>query len=206
MGDETYAFENFLPYFKRSVSYNPPALSSTSSNNTVTTNGTAIGNGGPVGVSFFSWVNSVGSWAALALQELGLTKLDDLVSGNLLGFSRLTVTIDGETQTRSSAETSYLRQAIQNTSNLVVYHDTLAKKILFNNEKQASGVVVSSAGSQYTLSATREVIVSAGAHRSPQLLMVSGVGPKETLDQLQIPIVSELPGVGQNMWVCKRLV
>ena len=37
--------------------------------------------------------------------------------------------------------------------------------------------------------------------QSPQMLMVSGIGPKETLDSLSIPILSELPGVGQNMWV-----
>ena len=77
----------------------------------------------------------------------------------------------------------------------------MLKKILFDNDRQASGVVVNSAGSQYTLSANKEVIVSAGAHRSPQLLMVSGVGPKAILDQFQIPVVSELAGVGQNMWV-----
>ena len=198
--DETYEFENFLPYFQKSVSYDPPNFSS-ASNNTSAVNGTAIGSGGPLHVSFFSWVNAVGSWAALALQELGLVNLDDLVSGSLLGFSRTTVTVDGETQTRSSSETSFLRSALLATSNLVIYQDTLAKKILFDNNNQASGVLVDSGGSQYTVSSNKEVIVSAGVHRSPQLLMVSGLGPKTTLDEFQIPIVSELPGVGQNMWV-----
>ena len=46
------------------------------------------------------------------------------------------------------------------------------------------------------ISATHEVIVSAGSFRSPQLLMVSGIGPAGTLEQFDIPILSNLPGVG----------
>ena len=53
----------------------------------------------------------------------------------------------------------------------------------------------------YTLSARKEVVVSAGAFQSPQLLMVSGIGPLETLTKYGIPIVADRPGVGQNMWV-----
>jgi choline dehydrogenase-like flavoprotein len=52
----------------------------------------------------------------------------------------------------------------------------------------------------YTLHAVKEVVVSAGAFHSPQLLMVSGVGPADTLTALDIPLVAALPGVGQNMW------
>lgn len=50
------------------------------------------------------------------------------------------------------------------------------------------------------LSASKEVILSAGAFQSPQLLMVSGVGPASTLKAYNIPVVADLPGVGQNMW------
>ena len=51
----------------------------------------------------------------------------------------------------------------------------------------------------YTIKATKEVILSAGAFQSPQLLMVSGVGPAQQLQQFNIPIVVDSPGVGQNM-------
>ena len=130
VGDETFEFDNFLPYFQKSVTYTPPHFSGASSNHTITTNGTAIGNGGPLHVSFFSWVNALGSWATLALRELGLVELDGLVNGRLLGFSHATVTVDGDTQTRSSSETSFLRSALKSTSDLVVYQDTIAKKNL----------------------------------------------------------------------------
>lgn len=76
----------------------------------------------------------------------------------------------------------------------------MAKKIIFNAEKAATGVTVSTLGIEYTLTANKEVIVSAGAFQSPQMLMVSGIGPEETLQQHNIPIVHALPGVGQNMW------
>ena len=85
----------------------------------------------------------------------------------------------------------------------MVYQSTLAKRVLFDRNKTATGIVVDSEGLQYTLAAKREVILSAGAFQSPQLLMVSGVGPKATLEKHGIPVLSELPGVGQNMWVRK---
>lgn len=59
---------------------------------------------------------------------------------------------------------------------------------------------VSTAGFSYTLSATKEVIAAAGVFKTPQLLMVSGVGPPSTLQNLGIPVLSALSGVGQNIW------
>ena len=52
----------------------------------------------------------------------------------------------------------------------------------------------------YTIKAKKEVILSAGTFQSPQLLMVSGIGPRDTLEEHDIPVISELSGVGQNMW------
>jgi choline dehydrogenase-like flavoprotein len=86
------------------------------------------------------------------------------------------------------------------SSSLHVYTTALAKKILFNSEKQATGVEVSSGLGTFQLTANKEVILSAGAFQSPQLLMVSGIGPSETLRKYGIEVLSDLPGVGQNMW------
>jgi len=85
-------------------------------------------------------------------------------------------------------------------SNLKVYNGTMARRVLFKEQNRASGVLVTTNGEDYVLSARKEVILSAGAFHSPQLLMVSGIGPVSTLKEHGIPIVSELSGVGQNMW------
>ncbi|KAL9119762.1 MAG: hypothetical protein Q9187_003686, partial [Circinaria calcarea] len=84
-------------------------------------------------------------------------------------------------------------------SNYMVYQSTMTKKILFDANKKATGVIVDTQGRIYTLSATKEVILSAGVFGSPQLLMVSGVGPARTLQQYGIPVIADRPGVGQNM-------
>ncbi|RYP72912.1 hypothetical protein DL771_003950 [Monosporascus sp. 5C6A] len=99
----------------------------------------------------------------------------------------------------SSAETAYLREALVRTTNMNVYKNTMALKIVLDG-KRAVGVIVESGGVEYRLNATREVIVSAGTFRSPQLLMVSGIGPRSTLESLGINVISDLPGVGQNLW------
>ncbi|RDL41345.1 uncharacterized protein BP5553_01324 [Venustampulla echinocandica] len=200
VGDKSYAFAQFLPYFQKSVQLDFPNNAVRARNASIYPNPRAYGTSGPLKVSFSNWANTIGSWAKLALKELGLSELPDFVSGDIYGYQYTSQTIDGKTQTRSSSEASYLRQALSKNSQLQVYKTSLAKQILFDSNKRATGVLVDTAGVKYNLLARKEVIVSAGVHRSPQLLMVSGIGPQEILEDLGIPIVSNLPGVGQNMW------
>ena len=82
--------------------------------------------------------------------------------------------------------------------NLTVRGGVYVRKILFEGSK-AVGVEAESGGEVFTLQADR-VVLSAGAIRSPQLLMLSGIGPKDQLEQFGIPLVYELPGVGQSLW------
>lgn len=99
---------------------------------------------------------------------------------------------------RETSETAFLKKLGLTQSNLVVYQSTLATKITFNGTT-ASGVEIDMGGFPFTLTANKEVVLSAGAFQSPQLLMVSGIGPKDTLERFGIPVVKNLPGVGQNM-------
>ena len=109
-------------------------------------------------------MNPVSSWLGLAFKELGLNELPSLLSGTLIGWSWLAVELDSVTQTRSSSE-AFLREALQETTNLVVYKSTLAKNILFENGS-AIGVIVDSGGVTYNISANKEVILSAGVVRA----------------------------------------
>jgi choline dehydrogenase len=81
--------------------------------------------------------------------------------------------------------------------NLTIRPDCLVHKIVFDGVK-ATGVLVESAGETFTVEA-REILLCAGAAASPQILMLSGVGPAPHLREKDIPLVKHLPGVGQNL-------
>jgi choline dehydrogenase len=82
--------------------------------------------------------------------------------------------------------------------NLTVRGGVFVRKIVIKDAK-AVGVEAESGGEVFTVEADR-VVLSAGAIKSPQLLMLSGIGPKDQLQQFGIPLVRHLPGVGQNLW------
>jgi choline dehydrogenase len=89
-------------------------------------------------------------------------------------------------------------QPMRHRLNLTVRGGVFVRRVLFKG-LQAVGVEAESGGEVFTVEADR-VVLSAGAIRSPQLLMLSGIGPKDQLEPFGIPIVRELPGVGQHLW------
>lgn len=99
--------------------------------------------------------------------------------------------------TRSSAQLSY-GASILGRSNVNIITNAVATKINFSGI-QAVSVDYVSANTTYTISATRDIIVTAGAFGTPKLLMLSGVGPKDHLDSLGIPIVLDVPELGSNL-------
>ncbi|KAL8863149.1 MAG: hypothetical protein Q9178_000524, partial [Gyalolechia marmorata] len=200
VGDPSYTFSQFSPYFLKSVHLSPPGRDRPFNASARYDPGTLRSTGGPLKVGFPSWVNGISSWIARSLNSLGIPEVPGFTSGRLLGWSYVALTMDSQTQTRSSSSSSFLREALQETTNLQIYKSTLAKKIIFDEEKRAVGVLVDSGGFEFEIMAGSEVIVSAGAFRSPQLLMVSGIGPAETLKRLGIPMLADRPGVGQNMF------
>jgi choline dehydrogenase len=97
---------------------------------------------------------------------------------------------------RVSTAIGYLTPC-RNRLNLTIKPNVTAHQVIFEG-KWAVGVRVESGGEMFDLSG-ESIILSAGAIASPQLLMLSGVGPKDILDGLQIPVVHESPGVGKGM-------
>ena len=97
---------------------------------------------------------------------------------------------------RCSAAVAYLHPAMARP-NLRVITDALTTKILFNGTT-ATGVEIVVNGQTETIHAEREVILAAGAYNSPQLLMLSGIGPAADLTALQIPVRVDLP-VGEGL-------
>src|SRR5215813_11091669 len=97
---------------------------------------------------------------------------------------------------RMSTALTYLNP-IRHRLNLTLKANILARRILFTGNR-ATSVEVESGGERFVVEA-KEIILTAGAIASPQLLMLSGVGPAEHLRSLGIPLVHALPGVGQNL-------
>ncbi|KAH9985375.1 hypothetical protein F4779DRAFT_612133 [Xylariaceae sp. FL0662B] len=201
VGDDSYRSEHFMPYFDKSVTFTPPNTEKRRANASTQYDETAYTNAdGPVQLGYANWVSDWATWLEKGLQAIGMEVTTGFNSGKLLGYHYATSTLRSSDQTRSSSAEFIHKAAESNLENLKVYTQTLAQKVIFDNKKKATGVQVSSLGSEYTIHASKEVILSAGAFQSPQLLMLSGVGPRSTLDDFEIPIVSELPGVGQNLW------
>ena len=201
MGDSSFTFPNFLKYFQKSPTFTPPDYSKLQTSDHISYDAAAFSaRGGPLRVSYSNYQQPFTPFIRSALQRIGLSSISGFNSGKLIGFANAASTIDPATATRSSSETAFLRAAIEQNEPLTVYVHSSAKKILFDNRRKATGVQVSSAGFTYTLSARREVIAAAGVFKTPQLLMVSGIGPSSTLQDLGIPVLSALDGVGQGIW------
>ena len=112
---------------------------------------------------------------------------------------------------RCSTAVGYLRPA-EKRPNLRVEVNALVTKVLFQNKK-TTGVEYRQDGRTVAATARREVILSGGAFNSPQLLQLSGIGARELLEKHGIPVVHELPGVGEDLqdhfyvrsfWRCRR--
>lgn len=100
---------------------------------------------------------------------------------------------------RLSTARAYLRP-VKNRPNLHIMLNTTVTKILLNStSKQAYGVEVLNNDVSKQIFAKNEVIVSGGAVNSPQILLLSGIGPKDELRAARIPAIHDLPGVGRNL-------
>ncbi|KAI6826156.1 alcohol oxidase [Hortaea werneckii] len=200
-GDDSYVWSNFLPYLEKSVAFNPPNMAKIGSNVSIPYDDSVFSpSGGPLQVSYPNYRNPFDVHMEKAFSDSGLKAVSGFNSGHLDGLGAGTLTVDPGAEVRSSSEESFLQQAMKSTS-LRVYVNTLARKILFDEKKAATGVEIETEGGPFTLTAEKEVVVSLGVFGSPKLLMLSGIGPADQLEGHGIPIVSDLPGVGNDMIV-----
>ncbi|KAI2617414.1 glucose-methanol-choline oxidoreductase [Hypoxylon sp. NC1633] len=199
VNDTSYTFDNFVPFFEKSLKFTPPNPQHRLQNATPMYDDTLLGDGtGPLSLTFPNWVYPYTTWAAKALTSIGIDVRAGFNNGGLMGQAYAMFTINADTMLRDSSETAFLQKSLNDPA-YTLYHLTMAKKVIFDSSKTATGVLVNSGGREYTLSARKEVILSGGVIGSPQLLQASGVGPADLLHSLNIPVVADLPGVGQGM-------
>nr|WP_163501148.1 GMC family oxidoreductase N-terminal domain-containing protein [Halomonas socia] len=147
------------------------------------------------------------SWEVLddfaeAAVQAGIPRTDDFNRGNNEGVDYFEV--NQRAGWRWNAAKAFLRPVCEKRSNFTLWHSAQVHRLLFdegNNDgkPRASGVELERGGAVTPVTAKREVIMAAGAIGSPQLLQLSGIGPAALLAEHGIPLVRELPGVGENL-------
>ena len=153
------------------------------------------GGSGPLGVAKAKLVNPIFDAFLTAGETAGQGRSDDLNAYQPEGLARLDSTIrDGR---RCSAAVAHLKPALLRPNLDLVTH-ALVEQVLLEN-KRATTVRFQHQGMVRVIRANREVIVSCGAIKSPQLLMLSGIGPAAELGEHGIQVRHELPAVGQNL-------
>jgi choline dehydrogenase len=200
VNDSSYTFDKVLPFYKKSVTFTSPNTNHRAANASTGYNPYAYdSSGGPLQVSYANFAMPFSSWMSLGMEAIGIPKAKDFNLGTIMGAQYCSSTIDPSNEARSSSEESFLSKV--RPSSLAIYVNTLAKKVLFDEKKRATGVQVQGEfGNIVNISASKEVIISAGAFQSPQILMVSGVGPSDKLKEHGIEVLADRPGVGQNMY------
>lgn len=182
MGCSGWSAQDVLPYFKRSEHQTRGADE-------------WHGAGGPLAVSDLPDRHPLPEAFIRACNTLGFATNEDFNGEKQDGVGyHQTTTFNGK---RCSTAVGYLRPAMQRP-NLQVVTGALAERILFQG-RRAVGVSFRQDGFVRTARARQEVILSGGAINSPQLLLLSGIGPQQHLTDLGIPVVQHLPGVGQAM-------
>lgn len=153
------------------------------------------GDSGPLGVARAKLKNPLFDAFLLAGESSGQGKSEDLNGYRPEGVARLDSTIrDGR---RCSAAVAHLKPALARPNLSLVTH-ALVEQILLN-DRRATGVRFQHRGKSRIVRAAREVILSCGAIKSPQILMLSGIGPADELERHAIPVRHELPAVGKNL-------
>ncbi len=182
-GATGWSFREVLPYFVRSErNRNFPDSVYHSSR-------------GPLGVTGFKSPNPLNFAFMQSLDALGFPPCADFNSGDSEGYGlRQIVTRDG---TRDSTARSFLRPAL-GRANLRLLTDAQVTRLVLEG-RRIVGIEYSKNGESHRLNAACEVILTAGALQSPQLLLLSGIGDGEALQKLGIEVRHHLPQVGKNL-------
>ena len=178
----SWSYAHCLPYFKRMETYSGGEDE-------------FRGGNGPLKIHRPAHANPLYDYFLESVQQAGYPLSQDTNGGRQEGFGPMDQSIyNGR---RSSTSTAYL-DPVRRRANLTVMTGCHVTRILLDGNR-TRGVEVLQAGKLHRIEAGEEVIVAAGATNSPQLLMLSGIGPADDLRRHGIDVVGDLPGVGANL-------
>ncbi|XP_016907244.2 glucose dehydrogenase [FAD, quinone] isoform X2 [Apis cerana] len=188
-GNEGWDYEQVLPYFRKSLSCSPDYVARFGSD--------YCGTGGPMRIRHYNYTaTDIQNVILEAARELGYEILEPLNGDRFVGFGKAMGTLDDGR--RVNAAKAFL-SPVKHRRNLYVMKSSRVDKVLFEDDGRASGVRIALKNDRrIDVRAAKEVILSAGSVASPQILMLSGIGPRGHLEEMGIPIVYDLP-VGENL-------
>lgn len=181
-GADGWGYEDVLPYFKK---YEWDSRGENEYH----------GGSGPIGVELARWKNPLADAFIAAAEANGIPRNTDFNGAEMYGTGYWDLM--AWNVRRSSTSLAYIAPN-RHRPNLRVLTEAFVTRIEFEG-RTAVGVVYERGGEVHRARADREIILSAGALQTPQLLQVSGVGPGALLQELGIPVVHDLPGVGENL-------
>lgn len=182
LGNEGWAYEDVLPYFKRAEDQQRGADE-------------WHGINGPVPVSDLPEPHPIADAFIRAAVTQGVPDNPDFNGARQEGAGYFQAT--ARNGLRKSTARAYIAP-IKHRKNLHIVTGALVQRVLFDGQV-ATGVSFTCQGQERRVMAAREVILCAGAIQTPQILQLSGVGPSELLQSFGIPIVADVPGVGENL-------
>uniref|UniRef100_D8QIH8 Glucose-methanol-choline oxidoreductase N-terminal domain-containing protein n=1 Tax=Schizophyllum commune (strain H4-8 / FGSC 9210) TaxID=578458 RepID=D8QIH8_SCHCM len=197
-GDESWAWGNFRKYFAKFEKCLPDAQYH--KEHDISYRGAT----GPLRVGYLTTFTEVAAAFVESCVNAGIPRTPDFNGPNgTEGVNRVMTYVDDSRQ-RVSSETAYLTPDVLARPNLRVVTHAQVTKVLFDQTSdvpRATGVefAYSKSGPRFSAHAKREVILSAGAVQTPQILLLSGVGPAAHLAEHGIPVVRDLPAIGDHL-------
>ncbi|KAL8806984.1 MAG: hypothetical protein Q9182_000965 [Xanthomendoza sp. 2 TL-2023] len=201
LGNPGWGWKGLLPYFKKSENFTPPPPE-LAAQYPISSDLGPHGTDGPVGSSFPQYQYPILRSFYKAWNSIGVPSNRQPNGGRAVDAFYSTLSLTAWNQSRCSASTAYYRPIEGKRPNfhLLTLH-SVTKISIDRKSKRATGVQYVSRNATKTVRSVRanqEVIIAAGAPRSPQILQVSGIGPQKLLSSLGIDVVENLPGVGYN--------
>lgn len=202
LGNPGWGWDQVYPLFIKGTRFNPPDTSKGFDLSYKTWDPSAYGDG-PLEIGFQGYVPESGiAFINASSEALQIPIVHDYNTGNSTGVKQGTATLDSQLR-RSSSYDGYLKQAMNRENLDVLYHAPVQQIITDTSGETpvATGVhfIDHQTGLVHLVKARKEVIVSMGAFHSPQLLMVSGIGPSKQLKQFEIKPVVINENIGQHL-------
>ncbi|KAJ6132613.1 hypothetical protein N7471_007828 [Penicillium samsonianum] len=200
LGNPNWNWETLRPYLQKSYTLTKPESGLASSQGSKRDSQEAIQVSYP-GAADKQGIPLSQAWAE-AFQSEGYKPTDELLAeGKTIGTRNYTATIDPVSGFRSSADSTYGVIASKRP-NVTIITETTVRRIIFSYDTgntRATGLEAFHDGEVITIQTKQEIILAAGALQTPKMLELSGIGNKDRLARLGIPLVIHQPGVGENL-------